>query len=536
MLSCRYVDGDGNPRTEFVDIVAVASGDATGIYAALWQALENGLDMSVIDIKSKMIGCTFDGAAVNQGVKGGVVKKLKDDIAHILVSIWCAPHKLELSLTDLRNKNKNPSTTIISDVELGIEPVYRFYYASAKRRRLVNEIAVVLEEDPVYFSKPVGTRWMASRHRAYMAVKKHYLAIVLHMEDTSTKGGEDGAKCVGYLRTLKSRKFLDGLVFLIDVLEILTDVSVSFQKNELLVTDVSVKLCEAIMKLERMKTHKGPAYTRYQEQVADNKYLDTVKLEGVPVSDATLTAFLTDCIKFMKARFEHLESSPFTDFHIFDFRNHPNLAADLADYGDENIIKLVNYFSTVLTEEERESIPLQWPALKALMKTRHRKSPFEILRGLLVEKPEMVQDILVLVRIMITLSPSSAAVERGFSQMKAIKTSRKSRMTNSNLAALMKVNHMDATLDTFDPSPAILQWMRMPKKRSRLLERRPSQPAAPQEAPPQPAPQGAIRERVNIGPVVPLLPLGPEAIQESSDSDHDGIESSSDSDEPFEGF
>ena len=97
MLSCRYVDGDGNPRTEFVDIVAVASGDATGVYAALWQALENGLDMSVVDIKSKMIGCTFDGAAVNQGVKGGVVKKLKDDIAHVLVSIWCAPHKLELS-------------------------------------------------------------------------------------------------------------------------------------------------------------------------------------------------------------------------------------------------------------------------------------------------------------------------------------------------------------------------------------------------------------------------------------------------------
>ena len=158
--------------------------------------------MRVEDIKSKMIGCTFDGAAVNQGVKGGVAKKLKYDIAHVLVSIWCAQHKLEWSLTDLRNEYKNPSTTFVNDVEQGIDPVYQFYYTSAKCC-LVNEIVAVLE-GPVYFSKPIGIYWMASRHRAYMAVKKHYQAIVLHMEDTSTKGGEDGVLDISEYRRAES--------------------------------------------------------------------------------------------------------------------------------------------------------------------------------------------------------------------------------------------------------------------------------------------------------------------------------------------
>ena len=99
------------------------------------------------------------------------IAKLKNLIPHVLVSLWCAPHKLELSLPDAANK-KDPGA-IITTVEKTVDPIYRFYYASPKRRRELNDIAKIIDEDPVYFAAPSGTRWMVSRLRAYKALLRH---------------------------------------------------------------------------------------------------------------------------------------------------------------------------------------------------------------------------------------------------------------------------------------------------------------------------------------------------------------------------
>ncbi|XP_034080926.1 zinc finger protein 862-like [Gymnodraco acuticeps] len=233
----RYVK-DGLPATEFIDIMAVKSADANGVLAALLEALHH-VDLTDGDIKKKIIGCTFDGASVNQGAKGGVIVKLRELLGHVLISIWCAPHKLELSLLDATK-----ATDFIDIVEKGVDPIYRFYYGSGKRRREVNAISAVIDEDPVYFSAPCGTRWMASRLRAYKAVIKNYNSVILHMEEASNRKTDEGAKCVGYLKVLKSAKFVDGLHFMVDVLEVLANVSLAFQSNDLFIYDVDVKLCE----------------------------------------------------------------------------------------------------------------------------------------------------------------------------------------------------------------------------------------------------------------------------------------------------
>ena len=43
------------------------------------------------------------------------------------------PHKLELSIIDLI-KDKGIGATVIGIVEKGVDPIYRFYNGSAKRR------------------------------------------------------------------------------------------------------------------------------------------------------------------------------------------------------------------------------------------------------------------------------------------------------------------------------------------------------------------------------------------------------------------
>ena len=466
----RYVDKDGQPATEFIDIIAIASADANGVLNGILEALE-GLDLSQDEIRSKLIGCTFDGASVNQGAKGGVIAKLKNLIPHVLVSLWCAPHKLELSLLDAAKEKDHG--VIITTVEKAVDPIYRFYYASPKRRRELNDIAEIIDEDPVYFAAPSGTRWMASRLRAYKAVLRHYPAVIMHLEEASHRRTEEGSRCLAYLRSLKSRKFIDGISFLLDVLGVLAEVSLSFQKDNLLVTDVVIKLTEASLKLTQMKIRKGEAYSEVQGCISGTQYKKsgkTFELTGSPYDDSKLNAFLDSTNQHIMQRFEHMRQPPFHEFEIFDCRNHPHSDVSLAAYGWDELGVLISFFSSVLTEEEQTAIPHEWPAFIASVKARKRtKTAQEILSDLLASDQEGIRNLLILIRIMVTLSPSSASVERGFSQMKALKSAKRSRMQNSTLSALMRINHMKQGMKEFDPLPAVRKWLTA-RKRSRRMK------------------------------------------------------------------
>ena len=459
----------GNRQQQSIDIIAIASADANGVLNEILEALE-GLDLSQDEIKSKLIGCTFHGASVNQGAKGGVIAKLKNLIPHVLVSLWCAPHKLELSLLDTAKEKDHG--VIITTVEKAVDPIYRFYYASPKRHRELNDIAEIIDEDPVYFAAPSGTRWMASHLRAYKALLRHYPAVIMHLEEASHRRTEEGSRCVAYQKLLKSRKFIDGISFLSDVLCVLAEVSLSFQKEDLLVTDVVIKLTEASLKLTQMKTLKGKIFSEVQGRISGPQYEKSGKsfvLTGTPYDESVLNAFLESTNQHITKRFEHMRQTPFHEFEIFDCRNHPHADVSLAAYRWDELGVLISFLSSVLTEEEQTAIPHEWPAFTASVKARKRtKTAHEILSDMLGSNPEDICNLLILVRIMVTLSPSSASVERGFSQMKALKSVRRSRMHNSTLSALMRINHMRQSLHEFDPLPAVRKWLTARKRNRRV--------------------------------------------------------------------
>ncbi|KAF3854142.1 hypothetical protein F7725_022197 [Dissostichus mawsoni] len=334
---------------------------------------------------------------------------------------------------------------------------------------------------------------MASRLRAYKAVIKNYNSVILHMEEASNRKTEEGAKCVGYLKVLKSAKFVDGLHFMVDVLEVLANVSLAFQSNDLFIYDVDVELCEARINLEGLKHNRGDVYTAYMATCKDGKFDSKnnghiTSLKGTGIPETLKNSFLENSVKFLEKRFSFLKDTPFSDFPVLDPRNVPRSDAQLATYGDVQVMNMVTHFESVLSEEEVTNIPRQWPAFKARLKYRQRQPPKEVISDLLTENHPDVKD--VLVYIMVTLSPSSAAVERRFSLMILIKTSRKSRMTNETLGSLMRVSHITTTVAEFDQEPAIQKWKTSAKtKRYVKAARKPAAvnsnlpvPAAPQPA------------------------------------------------------
>lgn len=71
-------------------------------------------------------------------------KRLEDKVSHSICIIHCVAHKLELAVLDA--VKRCPYLPTFEDT---VKEVYKFYYYSPKRRREVNEIANIIDQDAV---------------------------------------------------------------------------------------------------------------------------------------------------------------------------------------------------------------------------------------------------------------------------------------------------------------------------------------------------------------------------------------------------
>ena len=79
-----------------------------------------------------------------------------------------------------------------------------------------------------------------------------------------------------------------------------------------------------------------------------------------------------------------------------------------------DIIALYQHFEGILGRDANDIIG-QWPELKILLSRKRRRCPFETYTSKMAETPEGLAEIILLVRLMFTMSPSTAPCERGFS-------------------------------------------------------------------------------------------------------------------------
>ena len=221
-VSVRYVH-KGQPVTELAEIVPLESGKATGVY----KAVKQGITAVTGDDGPSLIGANFDGASVMMGENSGVKALLQKDYPVITV-IHCVAHKLELSVLDAAK-----SMPYLSTFEETIKSIFNFYHFSTKRRRELAEIADVLSTMVTNYSSVKAVRWVASKSRALLAVKKNFASTVLHTEDAA--GGSKDAKTKGKAasihKEITSVRFVKMLHFMLDLMDIITETSKIFQRD-----------------------------------------------------------------------------------------------------------------------------------------------------------------------------------------------------------------------------------------------------------------------------------------------------------------
>ncbi len=433
-------------------------------------------------MEKKVVCANFDGAAVMMGEKTGVAGRLKKRIPHI-ITIHCVAHKLELAVLD-----SVKGCEYLVKFEDTLKTIFKMYYYSPKKRRELTEISELLNEKVAHFSGLKSTRWLPSRLRCLKAVEKNYTPSVVHMENMA--GGsdiksEDAAKAKGVVQEMKTEKFVRFLHFMLDYSTILSKCSTDFQHDNLNITRTNQLIESTTSRLLSLKTKPG----EYQKTL-DTKF--TVNEDGSicycgtqltksqrparrgegtdkDTLGAEIQKIIDNTVKYMDSRFKNLCEKPLSCFKVFDPSTLPCPREELANYGDEEVDYLVTHFASLLDEEEKEKIPQEWMDLKMWL-AEHRGSKVDCLyRDLLSENPEHLSHILLLVKLMLTLSPSTAICERGFSCMNRVKTTHRTSLQPETLNDCMQLSINGESVESFCPDKAIRFWM-FSGKGSRHLE------------------------------------------------------------------
>ena len=479
LVYVRYVDSTGNLKTKLADIVQLQHQHAHGVKDGILQGLETvGVDADVL--AKKLVGINTDGAAVNLGQKGGAVKLLIDtlnervneeDCSRYMVVVHCVAHTLELAVCDAKK-----GCPYLEEFEKVLKGIFKLYYKSPKRRRELYEIATNLDKELKHYGGVQQVRWVASQNRALKALLDNYEVTVIHLEEIASGKDETADKAKNYLNNLTTERFLTFLHFMLDWTQVLSEISKVFQEKHCLISQIASRVTELKQKLNKMKTKRGKMLRQFltekESGVFKGSEVTRPQKRGRQAQETPeaiskdLNTLLTSSENFLEERFiQHTTGEPHSLFSVFNFQNWPENDVkhreEFQNYGDEEIDKLLSmYPPRLISDEEKEKASDEWLDLKLYMKRKSFKSVQDGYENMLKSSDTAhIKNISTLVKIMLTISPSTAECERGFSKMNMIKTDKRTRLQYDSLAPLVRINCDGPPLKDFKPEPAIQKWL-----------------------------------------------------------------------------
>ena len=109
--------------------------------------------------------------------------------------------------------------------------------------------------------------------------------------------------------------------------------------------------------------------------------------------------------------------------------------------------------------------------MKSFLATQRALKPSDVYASLLARNQNDLNNVLVLVKLTITISPTTATCERSFSAMNRLKTVLKTIMQQGTLSNLLRVKDQGTVLKEFDPDSAIDQWLLKAKTKRHIFSK-----------------------------------------------------------------
>ncbi|KAG1676405.1 Arf-GAP with Rho-GAP domain, ANK repeat and PH domain-containing protein 3 [Nymphon striatum] len=222
------------------------------------------------------------------------------------------------------------------------------------------------------------------------------------------------------------------------------------------------------------KKESERAKKQIEKRKADQKSYDKAKRRRL-IQESWLEEFTWAVVRDEKLeeRFvKHIGGEPHFLFNIFDFKCWPKKNTspqEFITYGDEEIGKLVDLFGPLLSEEEKDNAANQWLPLKNEIASNLNRTLSEAYESVLADNQnDSLTAILPIINIMLTISPSTAQCERGFSAMNGLKTQYRTSLNQNSLSHLMRVKVDGPSVKDFNPTDSLVTWINSGKSTKHL--------------------------------------------------------------------
>lgn len=181
----------------------------------------NSLSRYGLDVQRILSQC-YDGAAVMNGYKSGVARRLQDELNKTIPYIHCFNHRLHL---------------VIIHVIKQIQTVKEFFDQLQLVYTMLKKPKIKKIHEGKSMHRVIDTRWTGHKGAVH-AMLQNYVDFVNTFEqavkNTSNKiDGEDIAICTGILTVITRKAFVFTLMTVNEILEVLAPADVVFQKREI---------------------------------------------------------------------------------------------------------------------------------------------------------------------------------------------------------------------------------------------------------------------------------------------------------------
>ncbi len=113
----------------------------------------------------------------------------------------------------------------------------------------------------------------------------------------------------------------------------------------------------------------------------------------------------------------------------------------------------------MLSDDECDETLYQWQDLRMRLSKLRNLKPLYAYVAVLQAHPEELTSILVLVKLMMTMSSSTAQCERSFSLMNQLKTNLQTTMSAETLSSRIRVACSIDSLTSFNAEPVLQYWL-----------------------------------------------------------------------------
>ena len=413
---------------------------------------------------NSVVSATADGAAVNMGVINGTLTQLSHERPWLL-KIHCVNHRIELAVKDAM-KDDTKCTNV--------EEFYRInFYLLKNSGALKAKLKQAAEaENITYYPLPKihGTRFVSHRKRGFIKLLHMWPAFITCYEDAvfTTKCNKTKAKISGLLKKFKSVSMLLHVCSSLDVLSMISPISLTFEKDSLMPYEISTSLrkfirqadafidkdkdaiksdedkfinsflitqCEDPLRLNRKvskMTRKYPNAGDERKKENNRKFHD-VSVRDLMGDDIKEYEAAVEHVKKMlrefkvlvNARFSSFQNQVFKSMKIFDpiFWN-----TEDEQYGIEDIESIYRHFKVPLDAAKFDvsKAKREWGNLKELVEESYNNfKAHQLWQSFISRREAEFPNITLLMKLIMCISGSNSSVERAFSTLTMILSDRR---------------------------------------------------------------------------------------------------------------